>query len=279
MKLGISTHIFGLWPLCERHLELIRDAGFEAVELWAMAPHLEIEKPGSVAFMGKLARKVGLEILTVHLPFYRRFGDPDFGYLNLGDPCRKNSELALELIAPVLAEAPETGIRTAVLHGIGDVDGTGEQLTDLFIKDVMPVLADAWEKGVTLAVENIMTPMTAAKPLADLIDKVDHPGLRVCLDVGHAHAQEHLIEAVEILGDRIVSLHVHDNDGEDDEHLPPGEGTIDWTRAVPAIKGLPSDPILILELIWPVGMETMDEKIFSDFLRDARSRAKDFFGL
>ena len=54
------------------------------------------------------------------------------------------------------------------------------------------------------------------------------PNVGVCLDLGHAHITVGMAEAVATLGDRIGSVHVHDNHGLKDEHLWPGDGTIDW---------------------------------------------------
>ena len=50
----------------------------------------------------------------------------------------------------------------------------------------------------------------------------------VCLDLGHAHITVGTAAAIATLGRRIASVHVHDNHGVKDEHLWPGDGTIDW---------------------------------------------------
>ncbi|MDD5597747.1 MAG: TIM barrel protein, partial [Victivallaceae bacterium] len=60
--------------------------------------------------------------------------------------------------------------------------------------------------------------------------------LKVCLDVGHANTPQAGMEtgALEAFAgefaERIIHLHLHDNHGKIDEHLVPGEGTIDWRR-------------------------------------------------
>ena len=54
-KLGLSTHCFAYRPIHADYFAWIRDAGFTAIELWCMAPHVEIEIAGSVAYFGKLA--------------------------------------------------------------------------------------------------------------------------------------------------------------------------------------------------------------------------------
>ena len=45
-----------------------------------------------------------------------------------------------------------------------------------------------------------------------------------------------LDEEIDIAGDRLWSLHVHDNHGEADEHLIPGLGTIQWPPVLKALE-------------------------------------------
>ena len=51
-----------------------------------------------------------------------------------------------------------------------------------------------------------------------------------------------------MLGDRIVSMHVHDNHGTKDEHLWPGDGTIDWPGVREALARLKTPPAAVLEI-------------------------------
>lgn len=70
----------------------------------------------------------------------------------------------------------------------------------------------------------------------------------ICLDVGHAHIVSGIQEAISVLGPRVGSVHVHDNHMVRDEHLWPGEGTIDWTATMQSLKALPSQPACVLEI-------------------------------
>jgi len=55
-------------------------------------------------------------------------------------------------------------------------------------------------------------------------------------------------EAVATLGSHIASVHIHDNNGLKDEHLWPGEGSIDWTLALQALRALATAPAAVLEI-------------------------------
>jgi len=67
-----------------------------------------------------------------------------------------------------------------------------------------------------------------AVELAEVLSKVGLGRVYACLDVGHASiVREPLRRYSEILGSRVRVLHIHDNDGLRDLHLPPGAGTLD----------------------------------------------------
>jgi sugar phosphate isomerase/epimerase len=55
------------------------------------------------------------------------------------------------------------------------------------------------------------------------------------LDLGHAHINSHLEEFLRQPFDRVFNIHLHDNLGAEDQHLPVGEGTIRWGAVLPRI--------------------------------------------
>jgi sugar phosphate isomerase/epimerase len=57
-----------------------------------------------------------------------------------------------------------------------------------------------------------------------------------------------IAEAVGTLGKRIAELHVHDNHGLKDQHLWPGDGTIDWPATLETLKSLHTPPAAVLEI-------------------------------
>jgi sugar phosphate isomerase/epimerase len=64
--------------------------------------------------------------------------------------------------------------------------------------------------------------------LSDIIDQVNSPNLHANLDIGHAHCNSRtpVVQWVMLFGDRIGYVHLHDNNGECDEHLGLCEGSI-----------------------------------------------------
>lgn len=88
----------------------------------------------------------------------------------------------------------------------------------------------AGDVGCTIAMENIFEKEPSS--LRDLLSAIDDPLFRHCFDVGHWNmfAKVGLEEWFKALGNSIAEAHLHDNHGKADEHLPPGEGLIDFDQ-------------------------------------------------
>jgi sugar phosphate isomerase/epimerase len=104
----------------------------------------------------------------------------------------------------------------------------------------------AKERGVVLALENGWLPAYDAV-LGMLLDELpgDHVGL--CYDTGHEHVQGDGFNLLEKHGDRLFTVHIHDNSGKDTHELP-GCGTIDWVGFRNAIRRLRYAGNILLEV-------------------------------
>lgn len=70
-----------------------------------------------------------------------------------------------------------------------------------------------------------------------LMDAVNDDNFGVVFDTGHQNAQKEILAlSVEKLGSKIFYVHVADNDGCSNQHLPLGQGTIDWQGVFSALK-------------------------------------------
>lgn len=106
---------------------------------------------------------------------------------------------------------------------------------------------EAQKYGLTLALENIFEkdPLLLAK----LLKTINSPHLTHCFDIGHYNifADYPLADWLDILGPYITELHLHDNNGEWDEHLALGEGSIDIKEIFRHIKERNINPELVIE--------------------------------
>ena len=86
-------------------------------------------------------------------------------------------------------------------------------------------------------------------PLRMLMERLDHPKIRVCLDIGHAnYSHASLTQWFEELGEYIEYLHISDNRGQFDDHLPVGDGSVDWKLADALYRKLGKNLPMTLEV-------------------------------
>lgn len=130
----------------------------------------------------------------------------------------------------------------------------------------------ALDNGVLLVLENLG--LTGIESMRRSIEAIGaspcETGLAVCIDVGHANRtctndgirpEEYLREFRDLIRD----VHVDDNFGTKDLHLPPGQGGIDWPPVIAAMLDLPDDAIVCLEIACPnAPMEALNDA--RDFL-------------
>jgi len=137
--------------------------------------------------------------------------------------------------------ARRVGAETLVLHpiclGLGDPDDR------IDIPEIRRIAAYAAARSVLLAVENMRDSVWLLDRVIDEFgDNPKESNIGVCIDIGHAHfsrdaggAREAVANYLERYAAQLVHLHLHDNRGEEDEHLTPGNGTVDWTRVAAAL--------------------------------------------
>ncbi|MFH1609184.1 MAG: sugar phosphate isomerase/epimerase family protein [Candidatus Bipolaricaulota bacterium] len=189
---------------------------------------------------------------TVHAPIYG---------VNLASPIRSLAAASLGEVVQTVDLAAEVGSRLVIVHpGHVDedylaLDGEWDLAWRRFLFAIEVVLARARRHGVRLAVENkqrgrgwdmVHTPEEHAR----VLDRF--PELGACLDFGHLHTVDGDLAAyVAALGERLVHVHLHDNHGEQDEHLALGRGTVPWEDALTALEERGYGGTIVLEIPEP----------------------------
>lgn len=106
--------------------------------------------------------------------------------------------------------------------------------------------------------------------LMRLVDSVNSPYLGLCLDVGHLNVFSSSDPATwtKAWAARLEHVHLHDNDGEIDQHWPIGKGSIDFDSFFMALEKYAPHPTLSLEV-----NDEMDVK-----MNELRTLAKRYLG-
>jgi sugar phosphate isomerase/epimerase len=104
-------------------------------------------------------------------------------------------------------------------------------------------------RGITLMFENYIAPFDSPKVFERILREV--PELKIHLDVGHCNINqpENLTGAFfRKFGSKIVHVHLSDNKGKNDDHLPLGCGNIDWEEIIRIMKRYSFDASITLEV-------------------------------
>lgn len=124
---------------------------------------------------------------------------------------------------------------------------------DTYVETVGKCLAMCQKRGLTLSVEPLpMTMINNTDCYLNLASQINSKDLGMMMDTSHLHYQrESLPTSIEKLKGQLMSFCVCDNDGVEDYHLAPGEGTIDWHEAIRTLKKIGFDGTLDLEINVP----------------------------
>lgn len=106
----------------------------------------------------------------------------------------------------------------------------------------------------------------AAAYIDELNDMAGEKCFAFCLDTGHALLlSKDVYTAIMQLGDRLETLHIHDNDGKSDQHLPPYMGLLDWDRFLRGLREAGYQGNLSFET--GPGTEVFDPELKGNLLR------------
>lgn len=111
----------------------------------------------------------------------------------------------------------------------------------------LPLADAAGKDNIIICLENLWEPVPDIQ--VELITAGNHPHLQASFDNGHALVFSNISssEWVETLGPMLAHCHLHDNNGEIDEHKPIGEGLENWDQLTLTIKEHLPQAILVME--------------------------------
>jgi sugar phosphate isomerase/epimerase len=118
-------------------------------------------------------------------------------------------------------------ISIVVIHITQSFDPPQQSTSGLEI--IRSLVSQAEKMGVIIAVENTTRP----DYLEYVFSNIRSPNLGFCYDSSHDFvAREFRGEALKKWGSLLAATHLSDNKGIHDDHLLPGDGTIDWESVV-----------------------------------------------
>jgi sugar phosphate isomerase/epimerase len=256
MQKVISSHLAVGHRLTTSWLQKAERAGFSAVEIFCAPQHFDYRNKTVISDLGSWFRDSELKLNSLHAPMYV---DEIWGrsgphtHVNITE--RKKAERIqwVDEIKRALDVAETIPFRYLIQHlGVGEQEFS-EHALDAAFNSLEELQIFAGQLGVEILLENTPNELSTGERL-ELFNNMTHLGLNYCFDTGHAHLGAGVAHEFGMMGKRIRSLHVHDNDGKEDAHLFPlasGDnvaGTIDWHETMDLLRSRPGQYPLLLEL-------------------------------
>ena len=206
---------FGYRLHMAQRARLIKDAGFDVVSLWWGEE--EKANTGSLNDLPGIVRDSGLEIDNIHVPF------EDCN--SFWSEAEKDRQNILHKYFTWLNDCATHNIPKMVMHL---TEGPNPpKPNESGIATIKHLVKAAEDRNVILAVENTQ----CTQHLDFVFSRIDSPHLAFCYDSSHDFLWG--IQPGEILdkwAGRLATIHLSDNDGQEDRHWLPGTGIVNWQK-------------------------------------------------
>ncbi|MGE3275452.1 MAG: sugar phosphate isomerase/epimerase family protein [Vicinamibacterales bacterium] len=246
-------------------LDALADARVPQVEIGTPPRHFAPWEAMQTLAVRDHLQRGGMRAVSIHAPFG--------GLLDLSDPNPHHRRGALTAILTAAAALDVIGGRYVVVHPSDTPrhgHDVGRRLADC--RGTLEELAAALtSRGLVLALETPLPHLIGGHPdeFAWLLETMP-PEVAVCLDTGHTALGGHWLACLRIAGRRLAHVHATDNHGRFDDHLPPGDGALDWPTITGSLREAGYQGAIILELACTSGP-------LADYFKRAYEQAQRIF--
>ena len=238
-------------PYKERY-HMIKKAGFDGVLLyWG-------NEFGNFNYkcLPEMARREGLFVENIHT---------SFNYINDLWLDNLHGREIVNYLLQCVDDCSEYEIPAMIVHlTAGDNPPT---INELGVDRIKVIIEKAEQKGVNFALENLRK----TEHLGYILNHINSDRLGFCFDSGHQNCRMKNIDLLSMYGDKLMAVHLHDNDESGDQHRMLFDGTIDWNDIMKKLTDIHYNGSLALEIM-NMGYEHIKEP--EEFLAIAFERAK-----
>ena len=244
--IGLSTGCFHRTNLLDC-LEPIRSSGFSMIEVVFSPAHLDYKNREAVRVAAQRITELGMEAYSFHAPFA-----PE---IDISSPDETRRAYAMREILIAVEAAAALRVHYFVIHpGPENADIPSREERLIRIENVVSVLNEVAvrcaELGIRCVLENKLPHLLFgnSNDIVWILAALETNQVGACLDTGHAYLAGDLYNLVYKVAPYLRMLHVHDNSGQYDEHLAPGDGRIDWESLLRELVGVGFHGSMILEI-------------------------------
>lgn len=224
-------------------IDAIKYAGFKDVFIqwynkdWEYSQYKQLE----------YAKEQGLNVIFAHL-----------GYKNIND-LWKNDDSGDKLIENYKEDIKmcyQNGIPMVIMHLTSKEEAPGPN--EIGLNRIRKIVDYAKKLGIKIAFEN-----TKIKGYLEyVIRNINDDNVGICYDAGHCHVHFNDEFNYELFKNKILAVHLHDNDKTDDLHLLPFDGTIEWEKVMKKLKEEKYEGPITLETVYRYDYKKITVKEF-----------------
>ena len=240
--LSITSDYIESYGNPQPYLERIAAAGFTHIH-WCHHWFTDfLYSQHEVAQIARWLEGFGLAVLNIHAS---RGQEKDWGSLH--EYARLSG---VELVQNRIHMAADLGSDVIILHippspaGNGSPDG---KFAGQLYRSMDSLVGFARDLRIRIALENMIREDYVL--LDALLSRYGPEVLGFCYDSGHANMGLDGLGNLERRKDRLIAIHLHDNDGQHDQHKIPFTGSVDWSQLMPIIASSPYRAGINLEVV------------------------------
>jgi sugar phosphate isomerase/epimerase len=222
--IGIGSPAFCVSPFMNT-LEQIS----ERFELWEVLSEgedrLELIRDGI---------KYGRESLGMRFQVHAPLSDVNIGSVHEPMRIAAVNEIKQTVVMCRQLEIPLVTVHPGFVQGIAFLNRHNAlERTKQSIKEIASF---AMDQSVSIAVENLPAKIFATcTQAAELLEIIEGTDLGICFDMGHANTAGQIDEMLALV-DRFRNVHLHNNEGEWDQHNKVDDGSADLGKVVSVLK-------------------------------------------
>lgn len=273
MKFSTATSVLVNYPL-EDALKTVIELGFDGVDIWCGRPHLfrQDYSEDTIKAIGEKLKKSGITVVSVMPAFFRY-------PFSLSSPVESIRLDSIAYMEDCIRNAALVGAKSVLVVPSSCLSGQSVQAASAaFSKSLAAVCECAMRHGVALGVE-VLNPKLSAyacnvAQVMDLISGLDGDSVGLVLDTGHINLSGQSFEReLERAGDKLMQIHINDNDGQEQQNAVPGDGNFNFGAMHHLLKKLGYNGFLSLELGWNYSLDPVAA------LRRSLKASREFFGV
>lgn len=231
----------------QKRFELAARAGLQGVEIPST-----YETQAQVEEVRSAAEAAGLEIHSVMASTHWS--------LPLSSTDEGIREKGCDGIRHALQVARWAGAETVlVVPAVVNEDVSYAAAYEISRKSIREIIPTAEETGVAIALENVWNKfLLSPLEMRDYIDSFNHQLVGAYFDVGNILQYGYPHQWIEILGERVMKIHVKDYNADKRDFVPLLTGQVDFPRVMNALRGVGYKGYLTAELAtYPLFPEQM----------------------